>query len=138
MPKRIERAARLAWLWGPLVPIVQSSEGESVFDETERNRSLAYGVFTPGALVALFETVRRAAAALPRVAAPTLVIQSRQDNRISVAATERAFVRLGAKEKRLEWTSGAAHVITVDYGRDQVFAALASWMRAHGAPTVSQ
>src|ERR1051325_10046435 len=32
MPLRIQRAARLSRLWGPLVPIIQSSEGLSVLD----------------------------------------------------------------------------------------------------------
>jgi carboxylesterase len=131
MPPRIARAASLAWLWGPLAPVVQSADGVSVLDAEERARSLAYGAFTPSALRALAEIVRSAAAALPRVAAPTLFLQSRTDNRISVSAAEHAFARLGSAEKRLEWISGAAHIITVDYGRDQVNALLASWMEAH-------
>jgi len=32
------------------------------------------------------------------------------------------------REKRLEWVTGAAHVITVDYGRERVIELLASWM----------
>ena len=131
MPPRIARAASLAWLWGPIAPVVQSADGVSVLDADERARSLAYGAFTPSALRALAEIVPSAAAALPRVAAPTLVLQSRTDNRISVPAAEAAFARLGSAEKRLEWISGAAHIITVDYGRDQVNAQLASWMEAH-------
>jgi carboxylesterase len=138
MPRRIERAARIAWLWGPLVPIVESSEGLSVFDPEERAKSLAYGVFTAGALRALYETVRRAAAASPRVKTPTLVVQSREDNRISVGAAERAFARIGATEKRLEWVSGASHVITVDFGRERVFELLASWIETHGGAMVSR
>jgi carboxylesterase len=137
MPSRIERAARIAWLWGPFVPIVESTEGQSVFDPVERDRNLAYGVFTASALRALYETVRRASAALPCVTAPTLVVQSREDNRISVGAAERSFAKLGAKEKRLEWVSGASHVITVDYGRERVFEMLASWLEEHGAAVVS-
>ena len=137
MPRGIERAARIAWLWGPLVPIVESSDGLSVLDPEERGKSLAYGVFTAGALRALYETVRRASAASPRVTAPTLVVQSREDNRISVAAAERAFAMIGATERRLEWVSGAAHVITVDFGRERVFALLASWLEKHGGALVS-
>jgi carboxylesterase len=105
----------------------------SILDPAEQQRNLAYGVFTAPALRALQKTVERASNALPNVTAPTLVVQSREDNRISVAAAERAFAKLGAKEKRLEWISGAAHVITVDYGREHVFALLTSWMTAHGA-----
>jgi carboxylesterase len=135
MPARIERAAHLSWLWGPVLPIVESSEGVSILDPEEQKSNVAYGVFTAGALRALQKTVRRASDALPRVTAPTLVVQSREDNRISVAAAERAFAKLGAKEKRLEWISGASHVITVDYGRKHVFELLASWLETHGANT---
>ena len=133
LPPYIERAARLSWLWGPVVPLVRSGDGMSVFDPEERERSLAYGVFTPAALRALRETVRRAVKALPCVSAPTLVLHSRADNRINVNDAEAAFARLGAEEKRLEWIEGAAHIITVDYGRDTVFEIVADWMDSHHA-----
>lgn len=130
MPARIDRAARFAWMWGPFAPLLRSADGLSVLDPVERERSLAYGAFTPGALRALRTTMRRAVDALPRVVAPTLMIQSREDNRLSVADAERAFALLGASEKRLQWITGAAHVITVDYGRDAVIASLTSWMES--------
>lgn len=131
MPPKIERAARTAWLWGAIMPFVRSGEGISVLDPEQRSRSLAYGVFSAPALRALYDTARRAFAVLPRVSSPTLMIQSRGDNRISVAAAERAFARLGASEKRLEWVTGAAHVITVDFGRERVFALVCDWFEAH-------
>lgn len=133
LPPRISRAARLSRLWGLVMPVVDSSDGVSILDPAEREKNLAYGVFTAQGLRALEETVRRADAALPRVVAPTLVLQSREDNRISVDAASRAFARLGAREKQLDWLTGTAHVITVDYGREQVFERLASWMETHGA-----
>jgi len=136
MPRRIARAARISGFWGPFVPLVESTEGLSIFDPEERPKNLAYGVFTAGALRALYETLRRASSASPRVAAPTLVVQSREDNRISVAAAERAFAKIGATEKRLEWISGASHVITVDFGREHVFELLAGWLEQHGAAAV--
>jgi carboxylesterase len=128
-----ERAARLARWWGPIVPVFESSEGFSVLDPAERAKSLAYGVFTPAALRGLYETVERANAALPLVTAPTLMIQSREDNRISPSDAERAFARLGAREKQLEWVSGAAHIITVDYSRDRVMELVFDWLTAHRA-----
>lgn len=130
MPATIERLARLAWFWGPVLPLLRSATGLSVLDPAERERSLAYGAFTPNALRALETVVRRAAAVLPRVTAPTLMIQSRDDNRIAATDAERAFALLGAREKRLQWITGAAHVITVDYGRDAVIASLTSWMES--------
>jgi carboxylesterase len=130
MPATIERLARLARFWGPVLPVLRSANGLSVLDPVERERSLAYGAFTPNALRALEAIVRRAAAALPRVIAPTLMIQSRDDNRIAATDAERAFALLGAREKRLQWITGAAHVITVDFGRDAVIASLTSWMES--------
>ncbi|HEV8445809.1 MAG TPA: alpha/beta fold hydrolase [Gemmatimonadaceae bacterium] len=126
-----DRAARLSHWWGPIFPVVESSEGFSVLDPAERAKSLAYGVFSAAALRALRETVRKAYDALPRVAAPTLFVQSREDNRITIEDAERAFSRLGAREKVLEWVSGAAHVVTVDYGRDRVFRLVSDWLFAH-------
>jgi carboxylesterase len=131
MPPWIERGARLSWLWGWIVPVVRSGDGVSILNPVERQRSLAYGVFTAAALRALQLTVHRAAMVLPRVTAPTLVVQSREDNRISVAAAERAFARLGSREKRLDWVTGVAHIITVDFGKDKVNAALIAWMQSH-------
>ena len=131
MPARIQRAARLAWLWGIFVPIVRSGDERSILDPNERNRNLAFGVFTAAALAALRETMRRAVAALPRITAPTLIIQSRSDNRVAAADTERAFALLGSREKRLEWITDAGHVITVDYGHGRVIATLVSWIEAY-------
>jgi carboxylesterase len=128
MRPRATRLARTSRIWGMVVPAFGSSEGFSIRDPEERRKSLAYGAFTAGALRALYVTVQRAVAALPRVAAPTLVIQSREDNRIGVEDAERAFAQLGAREKRLEWIAGAAHIITVDFGREHVIELLASWM----------
>ena len=128
MRPRASRLARTSRVWGVLVPAFESSEGFSIRDPSEREKNLAYGVFTAGALRALYLTVQRAVAALPRVTAPTLMIQSREDNRIDRETAERAFARLGAREKRLEWTAGGAHIITVDYGREHVIELLASWM----------
>jgi carboxylesterase len=131
MPRKLERLARYSRVWGLLVPAGRSNESTSVLDASERALNLAYGVFTPSALRALRETMRRAVAVLPRVVSPTLMIQSREDNRIEADAAERAFARIGSREKHLEWITGAAHIITVDYGREQVIARLVSFMEAH-------
>ncbi|HEX3868632.1 MAG TPA: alpha/beta fold hydrolase, partial [Gemmatimonadaceae bacterium] len=103
MPRAASWAARAAWLWGPILPAVSSSEGVSVLDPDERSRNLAYGVFTPAAVRALHETMRRGVAALPTIVAPTIFMQSTTDNRIATKDAQRAFDLLGAREKRLEW-----------------------------------
>lgn len=128
MPNRIERWARTWWLWGLFLPAANAADGVSILDAKEVEKNLAYGAFTPRALRALQQTVQRAVKVLPRVAAPTLVIQSTQDNRISMASAEHAFTLLGSREKHIEWVSGAAHVITVDFGRDRVIDQMVSFI----------
>ena len=134
MPRGVVRAAQWSRVWELFAPVVRSTEGVSILDPEERERNLAYGVFTASALRALYETMRRADAALPRVTSPTIMIQSRRDNRISVEDGERSFARLGAHEKCLEWTNEGAHIITVDFGRDAVIARLAAFMASHAPP----
>ena len=134
MPSHIALAARLAPAWGAIVPYVRAvdpSARHSIQDQAEAKRSLAYGVFTPAALRTLLATVTRGAAALPNVQAPTLMIQSREDNRIPPEAAQRAFDRIGGTEKELVWITGAGHVITVDRGRERVFELLADWLERH-------
>lgn len=134
MPRYITIAARLSRLWGPAAPYVRAinpQTARSIHNETEAERSLGYGVFTPAALRALYATVTGAIAALPNIRIPTLVIQSREDNRIPPAEAQRAFDRIGAKDKQLVWVSGAGHVITVDFGRDRVFQLVGDFLESH-------
>ena len=97
----------------------------------ERERNLAYGSVTGRTLFELSKVVRRARKALPRVNAPTLIIQSREDPRVSPRIAEFALEQLGASEKQLVWTEGAGHIITVDYGRERVFSEVERWLRLH-------
>lgn len=141
MPKRVAFAARVSAVWGLAVPYVSAidpSASQSIHDRVEAARSLGYGVFTPAALRALRVTVSRAIAALPNVTAPTLMIQSREDNRIPAAAAQRAFERIGTSDKQLVWITGAGHVITVDYGRDRVFQLVADFLERHRRTTTNQ
>jgi carboxylesterase len=134
MPRYVTIAARLSHLWGPAVPYVRAinpQTARSIHNETEAERSLGYGVFTPAALRALYATVSGAIAALPNVRVPTLMIQSREDNRIPPGAAQHAFDRIGAKDKQLVWVTGAGHVITVDYGRDRIFQLVGDFLESH-------
>ena len=134
MPGRIAFAARLSALWGVAVPYVSAVDpgaARSIHDQEEAARSLGYGVFTPAALRALRSTVAHAIDALPNVKCPTLMVQSREDNRVVPAVAQRAFERIGASDKELVWVTGAGHVITVDYGRDRVFQLVGDFFDRH-------
>jgi carboxylesterase len=131
MPEGIRRLAEKATYWGWLFPYFPSRGGRSIRDPDAAARALGYGLFTPAALQAMLLTVRAAAASAPRVKTPTLVVQSREDNRIPPETAERGFAQLGATEKQFVWTNGAGHVITVDFGHERVFELTRQWLRRH-------
>jgi carboxylesterase len=118
---------RVVALWRPYLG---NAGAHSIEDPIERERSLAYRVSTPGLVRELVALSDRARAALPAFSAPTLIVQSRHDNRLSLAVAERALARLGSREKRLELVEGR-HVITVDLDRRRVIVAATAWLDAH-------
>jgi carboxylesterase len=137
MRPRAERAAMLHWLISPFARYLPSREEASIRDPDERLRSLGFGTVTPRVLRELRRIVQRAQRALPDVRQPTLVIQSREDNRIEETAASRSFDRLGSGKKRFVWTEGSGHVITVDTGRERVLALAGEWLLEWAAATSS-
>ncbi len=118
-------AAPIASLGGRYV---WSGGGRSVHDPVAQAAMIAYGRSTPGTLVQLARVLRLARTALPRVRQPVLVVQSREDNRIPPSAAEESFSRIGSADKTMHWTSGAGHVITVDYGHAAIEQLAADWL----------
>ena len=131
MPPGVQQLADSSPYWGWLIPYFPSRGGASIRDDTAAAQALGHGLLTPGMLRALRDVAKEAADNLPRVQAPTLVVQSREDNRIAPEAAEYGFVRLGAKDKKFVWTNGAGHVISVDFGYQRVFELTTDWLEAH-------
>ena len=135
MPRHIRIAAATSRIWGPLIPYVRGGGEESVHDERERARTLGPGYSTGRLLRELYKVVRRARRALPGLTCPTLMICSREDNRIPASDAARNFAMLTSPVRELVWRNGTGHVITVDFGRDEVFALASDWITRHaGAP----
>jgi carboxylesterase len=131
MPRVLRLAASVHWAWERFVGEVNSRDPRSIRDPIEREKNLAYGAITGRALYELSRVVKLARKSLSRVKAPTLIIQSREDPRCPPEVAEFALRTLGAQEKKLVWTEGAGHIITVDYGREQVFTEVEQWLKAH-------
>ena len=129
LPPRLRRLVRHHQLIHMLTPVLRGNTERSIHDPAERARSLGYRAMTPTLARELSIIAERARAALPRIRVPTLLAQSREDNRLAAAVADRAFAALGAKDKELVWTEGAGHVITVDYGRDRLIETVATWLR---------
>lgn len=131
MPLQLRVAAATHGLWGRFAGEINARNPRSIHNPIEREKNLAYGAVTAGMVSELWRVVRRSRKALPAVTAPTLIIQSREDPRISTSVAESALQTLGAREKRIVWTEGAGHIITVDYGRERVFSETESWLDKH-------
>lgn len=127
-PRAVRFLARTSPFADTLVPYIRAEDPRSIHDPAARERVRGLGVVTPRLVRELVLLAQRARASLPGVRSPTLYIQSRQDNRISSPAAERAFALLGAPVKRLEWLTGCGHVITVDYGWERVVELVTSWV----------
>ena len=131
MPRVLRIAGATHWLWGRFAGAVNARNPRSIHDPIEREKNLAYGAVTGRALFELSRLVRLARKSLGEVKAPTLIIQSREDPRVSPGVAEFAINALGASEKKLVWTEGAGHIITVDYGRELVFSGVEKWLTMH-------
>jgi len=131
MPIQIRLAAAMHWLWGPIAGEINARNPRSVRDPIEREKNLAYGAVTGRTLHELAKVVRRSRKALPEVTAPTLIILSKEDPRVPPAVGEYALRMLGTRDKKLVWTEGAGHIITVDYGRERVFGEVQKWLQLH-------
>lgn len=128
MMPRVDHLARRHRLISLITAYVNSQADGSIRDPDARADSLGYGVTTPRLLYELRSVAREAWETLPAVRAPTLVLQSRDDNRILPGDAERAFARLAADPKELVWTTGNGHVLSVDFGCDGVFRHAAEWL----------
>ena len=131
MPTRLRRAARMHVVLGAVLPYLRGGGERSIRDPREAARNLAYGFTTPRLIFDLSKVVARGRSAAASIRAPTLIVQSRQDNRIPLDAAERVYNLFVVAERRLIWTEGNGHVISVDYGRERVFAAVGDWLESH-------
>ncbi len=131
MPVAGRVASASHWLWGSAVGPRKSSSPRSILNPEERAKNLGYGVYSGRLLFELWRLANHARSVLPRITVPTLLIQSRADPRIAPGVATRAIERVGTSEKRLLWVEGGGHIITVDYGRERVFEAVALWIGAH-------
>jgi carboxylesterase len=131
MPRLLRAAAATYLVWGRFAGEINGRSPRSIRDPIEREKNLAYGAITGRALHELSRVVRLARKALPNVKAPTLIIQSREDPRIAPDVAESTLESLGSREKKLIWTEGAGHIITVDFGRERVFSEVETWLLTH-------
>ena len=79
-------------------------------------------------IAALMETID---AQLPRITAPTLLIQARHDMVVPAKTPQRIAARLGGPS-RLFWVERGGHTVVMDYDREVVFAQTQAWLSDGG------
>lgn len=131
MPRTLKAAALLHRIWGPFAGQFKAQSDLSIHDPEERAKNLAYGVTTAGAIRQLLEVTRHARKSLPSITAPTLILQSRNDNRVARKVAEYAYRVIPAAEKQLVFVERGGHVLTVDLDREIVAARARDWFTSH-------
>lgn len=127
---RGRRIANFHRVISTVVPYLESRSESSILDPEARRRALGRGVTTPRLVRELSLIVDQAWDVAPSVSVPTLVINSRQDPRITVPDAEATFARLGSDEKVLRWATKSGHVVSVDFDRDWVASEIRDWLEA--------
>jgi carboxylesterase len=127
-PRLYRVLVRAAPAIGMVLPYVGGEGAQSILDPEARAEALAYGATTPQLVRELVRAADAARGSLGRITAPTLYVQSREDNRITEEVARRAFALLGARRKKLEMLSGCGHVLTVDFCRERVTSLVLEWL----------
>lgn len=130
-PSVLRWVGRAHWLVGALLPYLPARAERSIHDPVARAESVGHGTATARLVHELVALAARARSALPRLAAPTLLVQSRLDNRVAPAVAGAAMARLGAPVARLVWLDASGHVITVDRERERVAELVTGWLAEH-------
>lgn len=138
MPTLVRRVGRLLRASGPLAPFRRSAYGApSIRSETAASQSLGFGVVSGRLMAELLEVTLVAQEALPHVAAPTLYMAARLDNRVPAKDAVRNWRRLGARERTFRWLERSGHIMTVDSEKYTVFHDTLHWLVRHSGITTA-
>lgn len=135
IPRSMEVGVSTARLWTLFSRYVGGDGRHSVHDPVALRALIAYRASTRRSLEALERIATGAIMRLGFVSAPLLMVQSNQDNRLPRDQSLRAFSRLGSRDRTLDWRDGAGHVVTVDYGWEQVADRTIAWLEERSAKT---
>ena len=128
MPRHLRWLSATSPLWSDVVGPIRAASPQSIHDPVERKANLSYGTVTGRSVRELSRLVGKGRGSLARITAPTLFIQSEDDNRVSLHGARRAFAQLRMESKKLVLTRDGGHIITVDYGRERVFEEVRAWL----------
>jgi carboxylesterase len=130
VPRPIQVAVSTARLWTLVSKYVGGGGGRSVKNAEARERLIAYGYSTRRSLEALEEIAEGTIVRLGFVRAPLLIQQSAEDNRLPADQSLRAFTRLASADRTVHWVEGPGHVLTIDYGWEELAEQTVEWLNS--------
>ena len=130
VPPVVQLALRTGWLWRPFLRYVAGGGSRSIRDPEAKARQIAYRSSSWRSFKALQGTAALATARLPQVKVPTLIFLSQDDNRLPPAYAVASLSELVVKDRTMTWVPGAGHIVTVDFGWEQVAARTVEWLGA--------
>ncbi len=128
-PYRI-RDIRLHFLWllKRLIPNVGKPSPE-LRDPEARAEQVSYSWYPLTAVEELLHVLRAAAACLPQVRCPALLIYSRSDRTVPPDHGWAIYHRLGSPDKTIHWLVHSGHVIPEDIEREEAFEQIERFIR---------
>ncbi len=102
--------------------------GSDVREPEARRAHFTYTRVPLHGVLQITEVMRTLDAQLPRVTAPTLLVQARHDMVIPRRTPQRIAAQLGGPA-RILWVERGGHTVVMDYDREIVFAHTLAWLR---------
>lgn len=130
IPRPMQVAVSTARLWSLFTRYLAGGGGRSIRDPEAQARMISYGCSTRRSLEALDTIARAMIVRLGFVHVPVLFVQSREDNRLPHDQSKRALARIASDDRTAEWIDGAGHVLTVDYGWEDLADRTVAWLDA--------
>jgi acylglycerol lipase len=84
-----------------------------------------------GTVAALLRATDRMRREFPTITIPLLIVHGTSDKITMHQGSEEFFSRAGSKDKQLKLYEGHYHDLLDDYGKEEVFAELRSWIEGH-------
>ncbi|HYO49066.1 MAG TPA: alpha/beta fold hydrolase [Chloroflexia bacterium] len=105
------------------VPYIYKASRD-IEDPIAREGHIGYLSTSTDAIATLVELLGEVRAALPQVKVPTLIIYSRRDHIVPPISSHHIYSRINTSDKRMIALHRGSHVVTTDYDRDRVYAAV--------------
>ncbi len=111
---------RFLWLLKWLIPHVGKPSSDLRDPEAQAER-ISYSWYPVTAVEEVVRAIQAAAARLPQVQCPALLIYSRSDRTVPPDQGWAIYHRLGSRDKTIHWLVHSGHVIPEDIEREEVF-----------------